>query len=234
MERLQHASIVARYTGPQSQRMEMLDVQFNPTELTLDKAVQIAEIAIPGLDSPLVQFVRGQNEKMSLELFFDTTEEGTGPGATSVTTKTDPFYSLVKIDPDTHAPPICELFWNASFPGADLLPAAGGQRRNSFTFVVDSVKQKFTFFSPEGVPLRATLTLSLREYKTLDEQLAQLNLSSPNRTHAYVTVQGDTLARVAGRFYRKPVEWRAIADKNDIEDPRRLAVARVLTVPPIA
>ena len=39
---------------------------------------------------------------------------------------------------------------------------------------------------------------------------------------------------MAGRFYRKPVEWRAIADKNDIEDPRRLAVARVLTVPPIA
>ena len=35
-------------------------VQFNPTEFSLDKAAQIAEIAIPGLDAPLLQFVRGQ------------------------------------------------------------------------------------------------------------------------------------------------------------------------------
>src|SRR6185295_13363064 len=202
-------------------------------EFSLDKGVQLAEIAIPGLDSPLLQFVRGQVEKLSVELFFDTTADGTGIGATSVTTLTDPIYALAKIEPAGHAPPIVTFAWNASFPGAHLPPAAGNQRRNAFRGVVDSCRQKFTFFSPDGVPLRATLTLSLREYKTLDEQLAQLNLSSPNRTHAYVTVQGDTLARVAGRFYRKPVEWRAIADANDIEDPRRLAVARVLTVPPI-
>src|SRR5204863_1292294 len=142
-----------------------------------------------------------------------------GPGATSVTTKTDPFYSLVKIDPDTHAPPICELFWNASFPGADLLPAAGGQRRNSFTFVVDSVKQKFTFFSPEGVPLRATLTLSLREYKTLDEQLRHLNLNSPDRTQSHVVRGGETLAAIAAQHYRSPADWRRIAARNAINDP---------------
>src|SRR6476620_8924993 len=149
--------------------MEFLDVQFNPTEFTLDKGTQIAEIGIPGLDSPLLQFVRGQNEKLSVDLFFDTTENGTGAGAVSVTTLTDPVYSLVKIEPDGHAPPVCTFIWNARFPGSNLPAVAGNQRRTSFQCVVESIKQKFTFFSPEGVPLRATLSLVLREYKTLGE-----------------------------------------------------------------
>lgn len=230
MEQLQKASLVATYSDGS---MEIMDLQFNPTELTLDKGAQLAEINIPGLDTPLLQFVRGQNEKMSVDLFFDTTEDGTGAGATSVTTLTDPVYSLVKIEPDGHAPPICTFIWNASFPGADLPAVAGNQRRNHFQCVVESVKQKLTFFSPEGVPLRATLSLVLREYKTLDEQLDQLNLSSPNRTHSHVTALGDTLAGIANRFYRRPTEWRAIALKNDIDDPRRLDPGRFLRIPPI-
>jgi LysM repeat protein len=230
MEQLQKASLVATYSNGS---MEVFDVAFNPTEFTLDKGAQIAEIAIPGLDSPLLQFVRGQNEKMSVDLFFDTTEHGTGAGATSVTTLTDPIYSLVKIEPDGHAPPVCTFVWNASFPGADLPAAAGNQRRTSFQCVVESVKQKLSFFSPEGVPLRATLTLSLREYKTLDQQLGQLNLSSPNRTHSHVTRLGDTLASVAGTYYLRPGEWRAIAEANNLDDPRRLATGQFLRVPPI-
>ena len=41
---------------------------------------QFAEIAIPGLDAPLQQFVRGQAEKLTLDLFFDTTDNGMGRG----------------------------------------------------------------------------------------------------------------------------------------------------------
>ena len=230
MEQLQKAAIAASYSDGS---IEIFDVQFNPTEFTLDKSAQLAEIAIPGLDSPLIQFIRGQAEKLTVDLFFDTTDDGTGAGATPVTTVTDPFYSLVKIEPDGHAPPVCTFIWNTSFPGAFLPPAAGNQRRYEFTGVVDSLKQKFTFFSPEGVPLRATLSLVLREYKTLDQQIDQLNLNSPDRSHSHVTALGDTLASVARRYYRRPGEWRAIATANGLEDPRRLDPGRFLTVPPI-
>ena len=60
---------------------EQIEVQYNPTELSWDKSAQFAEIAIPGLDAPLQQFVRGQAEKLTLELFFDTTDHGMGKGA---------------------------------------------------------------------------------------------------------------------------------------------------------
>jgi nucleoid-associated protein YgaU len=230
MQQLQKALLLATYSDGST---DFVEAQFNPTEFTLEKGAQVAEIAIPGLDSPLLQFVRGQAEKLTVDLFFDSTENGTGAGAESVTTLTDRVYSLVKVEPNGHAPPICTFVWNASFPGADISPSAGNQRRNEFQCVVDSVRQKFTFFSPEGVPLRATLTLSLREYKTLDDQLRQLNLSSPDRSHSHVTQRNDTLARLAARYYRKPSEWRAIAVANDLDDPRRMDAGLYLRIPPI-
>src|SRR6266542_64484 len=137
----------------------MIELQYNPTELSWDKSAQIAEISIPGLDAPLQQFVRGQAEKLTLELFFDTTDHGVGKGAVSVTTLTDRIYQLVKIEPTRHAPPICTFIWNDQFPGSSISDASGNQRRNGFTCVVESVTQKFTLFSPAGVPLRATLTV---------------------------------------------------------------------------
>src|SRR5262249_59865479 len=95
------------------------------TERSYDKSAQLAESAIPGLDAPLQQFVRGQAEKLTLELFFDTTDEGMGEGAVSVTTKTDRIYQLVKIEPTRHAPPICTFIWSDQFPGSSLNGNAG-------------------------------------------------------------------------------------------------------------
>lgn len=232
MEQLQQAMLVVTW---QSGEMEFIPVQFNPTEISFDKGAQIAEIAIPGLDSPLLQFVRGQNEKITLDLFFDTTEDGMGAGATSVTTFTDRIYELVKIEPERHAPPVCAFIWNSKFPGSDISSNLGNQKRTDFQCLVESVKQKFTLFSPEGVPLRATLTVTLREYKTLDEQLHQLNLTSPNRTNSHVVQRNDTLSGIAARYYRRPGVWRRIADadENRIEDPRRMVPGTILTVPPI-
>jgi hypothetical protein len=253
-------------------RTEDIPLQYNPTELSWDKGVQLAEIAIPGLDAPLQQFIRGQAEKLSLELFFDTTDDGgMGRSAVSVIKYTDRIYQLLKIESESHAPPICTFIWHEEFPGStlngkggsaastianqvrdasadgspdtaetagDLVDsgtdlATGNQRRNGFKCIVESVKQKFTLFSPAGVPLRATLSVTLREYKTLDEQLAHLNLMSPDRTHSHVVQSGETLSSLAGRFYQNPGNWRFIADENEIEDPRRLQVGTFLTIPPI-
>jgi hypothetical protein len=236
-----------------NQSPEDIPVMYNPTEFSLEKQAQFGEVAIPGLDSPLQQFVRGQAEKLSMELFFDTTEFGMGQGAVSVTTETDRIYQLIKIEPTRHAPPILTFIWADAFPGSSvggspgagasaagaasglsaIGPSLGGQRRNGFRCVMESIRQKFTLFSPDGVPLRATLTVSLREYKTLNDQLEQLHLSSPNRTHLHVLQESESLAAVSRRYYDKPSLWRAIAQANAIDDPRRLRVGAFLRVPRI-
>jgi hypothetical protein len=209
----------------------LLSVSFNPTEYTLNKAAQIAEVAIPGLDSPILQFVRGQTETLSLDLFFDTTESGMDDQATSVTTLTDPFYQLIKIDGNTHAPRVCFFSWGDQFPGQRNYASTGSPQRHGFKCIVESVRQRFTLFSPQGVPLRATLTVSLKEYKTLAEQIAELNKTSPDHTRVHVVQQGETLSRIAAAEYNDPTQWRAIADDNKLDDPLALTPGMSLSLP---
>jgi len=201
---------------------ESIDVQFNPTEYTLTKGAQIAEIAIPGIDSPILQFVAGQNEKLTLDLFFDTTlpdDTHTAGVVKPVTDHTKRVYQLVKIHAATHAPPKVRFLWGQGL---------------SFVAIVESVTQKFTLFDADGVPLRATLSVTFREYKTLQEQLKELNLQSADHTKRHIVVQGETLAGIAAREYGDPAKWRAIADANPkLGDLRRLAPGRELALPPL-
>lgn len=228
MEQPKKGKLVVEWNGGN----EAIEFQYNPTELSFQKGVQVAEIAIPGLDTPLLQFVRGQNETLTVDLFFDTTEDGMGSGALSVTTFTDKIYQLVKIEPSTHAPPICRFVWGGEFPGNDVSARIGNQKREWFRCVVETVRHKYTLFSPNGVPLRATMTLTLREYKPLGDQLSQLGLNSPDRTQVRVLRSDETLSSIAAEHYRDAGEWRRIAVANGIEDPRRLKPGTYLKLPP--
>ena len=196
-----------------------ITVQFNPTEYTLNKTAQIAEIGIPGIDSPILQFVRGQNEKLTLDLFFDTTDGGMGDEATDVTEQTKAIYQLVKIQSKSHALPRITFHWGTSL---------------SFRAIVESVQQRFTLFSPTGIPLRATLSVTFREYKTLEEQIAELNLQTADHTMSYIVRAGDTLSKIAAEQYSDATQWRAIADANPGVNPRRPQPGTTLVIPPIA
>jgi len=213
--------------------VDRIEVQFNPTELNMTKGAQIAEIAIPGLDSPVLQFVRGQNEQMTLELFFDSTDTGTGAGAQSVTDITNRFYALVKMSGREHAPPRCRIIWGDAFPGLVNNQGEVSAKRNAFECVVESIAQKFTLFSPEGVPLRATLSVALREYKSLRRQLEQLNLQSSDHTRVHVVQRGETLPKIAHDNYGSSARWRLIAEANGILRPRVLEPGQVLELPPV-
>jgi|WetSurMetagenome_2_1015567.scaffolds.fasta_scaffold494634_1 hypothetical protein len=200
-------------------------VQFNPTEFTRQKGAQIAEIGIYGIDSPILQFIRGQNEKLTLELFFDTTDSGMDDNAVSVTTLTNKFYQLVKIQPHTHAPPRIKFLWGE---------LGGNNYDLSFEAIVESVQERFTLFNSLGIPLRATLSLSFREYKSLEKQLADLKLSSADFSKQYIVQAGDTLSKIAALEYGDPALWRPIADANsDQANPRNLIPGTVLIIPPL-
>ncbi|WP_028066673.1 CIS tube protein [Solirubrobacter soli] len=213
-----------RLPTPNAVHGRVVEVQFNPSEYTLTKGNQLAEVPIPGLDQPLIQFVRGQTETLTLDLFFDSTEDGTGGEAKPVTGKTDAFYDLIKIDSNLHAPPVLLFSWGG--------PAFPGKRENNvFKCVVASVRQQFTFFNPAGVPLRAKLTVELREYKSLADQIRQLKLKSADHTKARVAVAGDTVSSLAYSAYGDPGAWRLIADANGLDDPLGLEPGTILRLP---
>ena len=210
---------------------EQISVTYNPTELSFSKSAQFAEISIPGLDAPVQQFISGGTESISIELFFDTTDKrGTGADAVSVTEETERFYQLVKQNPETHAPPRCLFAWGkGSGPGAGQAPVS--QAPFWFTCIVESVDRKFLLFSPAGIPVRARLTVKLREYKTVDEMVRPLR--SADHTKARTLKASERLEQIAAREYGRPGEWRRIAEANDVDNPLDVPEGQLLEVPPM-
>jgi LysM repeat protein len=199
---------------------------FNPERYTVTKSVQFAELAIPGLDAPVVQFIHGQNEKISMELFFDTTDLGMVDPATDVRTLTAQVYQLLKVDGDLHAPPRVQLAWGSAGQltsyGASISP----------WLVLESISEEFNLFSPGGVPLRAKLNVTLREAWTISQQLQATPRQSSDRTTLHRVVRGETLCQISYEVYGDPTQWRLIANANNLANPRLLTPGQVLTIPP--
>jgi nucleoid-associated protein YgaU len=218
---LEHLTII-----PESGRS--ITALFNPERYTVSKSLQLVDIGIPGLDSPVVQYVRGQNEKINMELFFDTTDKGmTGPSVTDVRTETTKVYKLLKVDGELHAPPRVILEWGSSGKltshGASIPP----------WLVLESLTEEFNLFSPDGIPLRAKLTVTFREAWTIDEQLQVTPRHSGDRTKLYRVKRGDTLSQVSYTLYNDAAAWRPLAEANNLANPRLLEPGMVLTVPPV-
>jgi nucleoid-associated protein YgaU len=207
------------------ERGDSIKALFNPEKYTANRSVQFAEIAIPGLDAPVVQFVRGQSEKITLELFFDTTDKGMVDGVTDVRTLTSKVYGLMSVLSATHAPPRLILLWGEGGKlfnyGKTGLPWC----------LLESASQEFSLFSPGGVPLRAKMNCTFRDAWTIDEQLAQTPRHSSDRTKFVQVKQRQTLSEIAWQQYNDPALWRPIAEANYLDNPRMLTPGSVLEIP---
>ncbi|HTS36399.1 MAG TPA: LysM peptidoglycan-binding domain-containing protein [Candidatus Solibacter sp.] len=216
---LERLTILPENSGP-------IQALFNPERYTVSKSLQLAEVAIPGLDAPVVQYIRGQNEKISMELFFDTTDGGMVDPVVDVRTKTARVYQLVKVDGELHAPPRVQLAWGTggqlTSHGASISP----------WLVLESLSEEFNVFSPHGVPLRAKLTVSFREAWRIDQQLQVTPRHSSDRTTLHRVVRRETLCQIAYEHYNDPTQWRLIADANSLGNPRLLTPGEVLVIPP--
>jgi hypothetical protein len=193
-----------------------IEVQFNPTDYGIDRGAFYAELQVPGLRTPLLQFVRGEARILSMELFLDGTDtRGSSRPDDSVANRLEKIRRFVEIDQDLHAPPVCLFEWK------DV----------RFTGVVTSLKEKYTLFAESGTILRARVTLSLKSYEAVEVQLREMRLQSPDRTRVRVVREGDTLASIASEAYGDPRLWRHLAAENGIERPRFLRPGTPLRIP---
>lgn len=200
------ARITIEHTGRQ------LDVMFNPEEYTLNRGNNFASHAVPGLSSPLLQYVAGTQPTLEMELFFDTFEE-----RRDVREETQKIARLLDVDPELHAPPVLRVAW------ASL----------QFRCVLVRASQKYILFLEDGRPARARLSVSFNEIIDPAREGREVKRQTANFSKAHTVVQGETLAAVAGRFYGDPRQWRPIAVENGLDDPRALETGRTLLVPPL-
>lgn len=191
----------------------VIPLRFNPTEYQLQKANNFAEIAIPGLEAPPIQFVRGAAEKLTIEALADTSDTLDDVRKKYV----DKLRKLLDVDSQLHAPPIVRFVWDMQV----------------FVGVLESLTITYQLFTPDGIPLRAKLSMSLKEYRPAAVQVNETKPSSPNVEKSYTVRRGDTLSSIAADAYRDPSRWRDIARENGITDPRTLTPGSVLVLPAI-
>jgi len=189
----------------------IIPIRFNPTEYQLQKTNNFAEITIPGLETPPIQYVRGASEKLSVDLLLDTSDTLEDVRVKYV----DKLRNLMNINSDLHAPPIVRFTWDTQI----------------FKGVLESLNITYLMFTPDGIPLRAKLAVALKEYRPVEIQVKERPKNSPDVEKHYVVRRGDTLSNIAFSLYRDAGVWREIARANGIKDPRSLSPGRVLTLP---
>lgn len=199
---------------------------FNPSDFTIERSVNYAQHKIPGNDRPVLQFISGEAEVMRFSLLFDTYSAGAGsaqplvvastaaPDAVKMDVRnfTEPLMKLTTVNSDTHAPSLVEFVWGSI----------------SFKGYVQSISQRFTMFNMFGTPVRATVEISLISNKE-DNNVR----NSPDRTKARTVSEGDRIYAFAYDEYGDCTEWRRIADKNNIDNPRTLEAGTDIVIPPI-
>lgn len=191
---------------------EDFTVLFNPKEYIVEKRTPWQEQDVIGLDSPAVEFTMGERKRLSMELFFDTSDE-----KTDVREYTDKIEELMLVNSDEHRPPLLLFSW--------------GQLQ--FKCVLEDMVQRFTMFTQEGAPIRAIVKVLFKEYSTAASQIKEKPRHSADHQKRLVLREGETLSSLAAKEYADPKMWRIIAEANDIDDPYNVKTGTILKLPPI-
>lgn len=177
----------------QSGSQEHIPVQFNPVSLQLSITNTLEE---KGKDKK--QYVSKSTAKLGMDLIFDTTHSGQ-----DVRIDTEKIANLMKPDEQNNAPPVVLFDWGTF----------------KFKGMVDSYKETIDFFSPSGVPLRASVGLSLTQQEHVFDSNRDPAGAPPAEPVQAFTPQGESVTDVAARG-GSPGASRALAAANGLESIR--------------
>jgi len=199
-------------------------VQFNPETLKVSFANEVKKPEGSQGGTAALQFVGTGTTKLSLQLWFDVNapqpdQPTSVPGADKVTDVRRLTQSVAQfMMPATNkkAPRAVRFIWGTFV----------------FDGVMESLEESLELFSPDGRPLRASVTVSLTQQRvtfSFFEEKKKGQQKPPQQLTAApagATVQG--LASSAG----KGDDWQDIAAANGIENPRSLGEGQIIDLNP--
>lgn len=195
-------------------------VQFNPESLKVSFANQVATPSGPGdqKGSPSRQFVGAGTTKLSLQLWFDATAEmpqgQTRERDVRKLTEKVVYFITPKPEGDKFVPPGVRFIWG-SF---------------QFDGIMESMEESLEFFSGDGRPLRASVTINLSQQKISFKVLpppAPAATPSPGMRPLTPAPKGKSVQNLADSQGKGDL-WQLIAAANNIENPRLLQPGQLI------
>ncbi len=135
-----------------------VEAQYNPKELQIDKSVPWQKHNKANANGLQLEFTGAEGRTMSVDLLFDGYEE-----KSSIQSKVATLETLATVRDESSTkdemrrPHHCVVVWGTVMGGGD----------NKFKCVIEQISTKYTMFSSDGIPLRATVTLKLKEAERL-------------------------------------------------------------------
>jgi len=195
-------------------------VQFNPETLKVTYANQISTPTAPRNQSgtPAHQFVGAGTTKLSLQLWFDVTaEQAPETQERDVRKLTEKVaYFITPDEENNNVIPAVRFIWGSFL----------------FDGLMESLDESLEFFSAEGIPLRASMTLGLTRqkiaaFKFNKDATTQLGGPAAGTRPLKAAPAGKSLQQMAAS-QGKGDNWQAIAAANNIENPRLLQPGQLI------
>ncbi|HEY8561383.1 MAG TPA: hypothetical protein VIL74_13485 [Pyrinomonadaceae bacterium] len=207
---------------PEAAPKKKVPVQFNPETLKVSFANQIQTPEGGSGDQrggAARQFVGAGTTKLALQLWFDVNAAQEGEKADDVRKMTEKVTYFITPAPDKKdkkkfIPPGVRFIWG-SF---------------QFDGVMESLEESLEFFSSEGIPLRASMTLNLTQQKIDTYKFpAKAPAGKPlPGTRPLTPVAKSATAQSLAASAGKGDDWQSVAAANGIENPRRLQAGMLL------
>lgn len=190
---------------------------FNPAEYTVETGNRFQVVNFPELSAPLLQFLSGEGETVSLEFLLDDTLPPPSGQRPPLLERLARLEKALSVDPSLHAPPLVSFSW-----GREILPRA----------VVEKLSKRFVLFDHQGLPVRVRLRLTLKRYLTPEEQREERSPESADISKLHLLREDENLFLLAFREYGTLSAWRLIARENRIRDPLEVPAGTLLKLPP--
>jgi hypothetical protein len=194
-------------------------VQFNPESMAANKSNKFVFRTDIGDSTPEAVFSGGDAGCLTLELLFDTTKSGDDVRRS--------YFKLIKLT-------MVEPSGNDDGKGEPRQVVVQWGKFLSYVAVVESVKQVFTFFKPNGTPLRANVTVTLREVFDKAKLPPQNPTSRTEVRRTWVVEKGQRIEWIAHNVYGTTSAWRHLADVNNLTNPTLLRPGQILKIVPLA
>lgn len=220
----------------ESNKKKEFEVQVNPEQYKRNYSIKYTPSETPGNVGGSGQFELVEPEKLDLQFTLDGTGVvrndmdflgGVGGAFSAIFGKDDTSsYVIDKVtelketvygfEGSTHRTPYIKVVW-----GEDLLKG-----------VMEKLDITYTLFEPDGKPLRAKISLSIKEHVPQTEQEENKELSSPDLTHVRVVNAGDTITLMTNKIYNDSKYYLEVARANGLINFRKLKTGSTLHFPP--
>jgi len=199
-----------------------LEFGFNPTEISVSKSAgwNAPKRSMSTKAGAEPEYTGSQPRSISLQIFFDDWESAVG----DVSKQVELLFewctpSRLSFGGGKNQPPALRFLW-----GSNLQLATR-------TFYLEKVDAKYTMFGRTGNPLRATVSIGLKEFP--DDSLLGTNPTSGSikARSTHLISDGDSLQSIATKEYGSPNLWRGVAAFNGIDDPLRLTTGDRILLP---